>query len=52
MQAKIQTLSEKEKKLIQLVKAVKSRGIDVEHIYKNLNLMSSKNSRMTEEKES
>lgn len=41
------TLSEKERKLIQLVKAVKSRGIDVEKIYKNLNIFSSKNSKRT-----
>ncbi|CAD8154744.1 unnamed protein product [Paramecium octaurelia] len=47
MQTKIQTLSEKEKKLIQLVKAVKSRGIDVEHIYKNINQVSSRNSNTT-----
>ncbi|CAD8163663.1 unnamed protein product [Paramecium octaurelia] len=49
MQDKIQSLSEKEKKLIQLVKAVKSRGIDVEHIYKNINQISSQNSRITKD---
>ncbi|CAD8066134.1 unnamed protein product [Paramecium primaurelia] len=49
MQQKIQSLSEKEKKLIQLVKAVKSRGIDVEHIYKNINQISSRNSRITKD---
>ncbi|CAD8209112.1 unnamed protein product [Paramecium octaurelia] len=47
MQQKMLTLSEKERKLIQLVKAVKSRGIDVEKIYKNLNVYSSKNSKRT-----
>ncbi|CAD8091596.1 unnamed protein product [Paramecium sonneborni] len=51
MQSKIQTLSEKEKKLIQLVKAVKSRGIDVEHIYKNINQISSRNSKVDNEDE-
>ncbi|CAD8077789.1 unnamed protein product [Paramecium sonneborni] len=49
MQQKIQALSEKEKKLIQLVKAVKSRGIDVEQIYKNINQISSQNSRITKD---
>ncbi|CAD8163785.1 unnamed protein product [Paramecium octaurelia] len=49
MQQKIQNLSEKEKKLILLVKAVKSRGIDVEHIYKNINQISSRNSRITKD---
>ncbi|CAD8125122.1 unnamed protein product [Paramecium sonneborni] len=47
MQQKMLTQSEKERKLIQLVKAVKSRGIDVEKIYKNLDLKSSKNSKRT-----
>ncbi|CAD8119911.1 unnamed protein product [Paramecium sonneborni] len=47
MQQKMLTQSEKERKLIQLVKAVKSRGIDVEKIYKNLNFQSSKNSMRT-----
>ncbi|CAD8175100.1 unnamed protein product [Paramecium octaurelia] len=44
MQQKIETLSDKEKKLIQLVKAVKQRGIDIEHIYRNINQVSSRNS--------
>lgn len=35
--------------MIQLVKAVKSRGIDVEHIYKNINQISSRNSRITKD---
>ncbi|CAD8157858.1 unnamed protein product [Paramecium pentaurelia] len=51
MQTKIQTLSEKEKKLISLVKAVKSRGIDVEHIFKNLNQVSSRNSKITNQED-
>ncbi|CAD8163586.1 unnamed protein product [Paramecium pentaurelia] len=50
MQQKIETLSEKEKKLIQLVKAVKSRGIDIELIYKNINQISSRNSIITNQK--
>lgn len=36
MQDKIKTLSEKEKKLIQLVKAVRARGIDIDDIYKKI----------------
>ncbi|CAK76424.1 unnamed protein product (macronuclear) [Paramecium tetraurelia] len=51
MQTKIQTLSEKEKKLIQLVKAVKSRGIDVEYIYKNINQVSSRDSNTTNQED-
>ncbi|CAD8079351.1 unnamed protein product [Paramecium sonneborni] len=51
MQSKILTLSEKEKKLIQLIKAVKSRGIDIEHIYKNINQVSSRNSKFSNEQD-
>ena len=38
-------ISEKEQKLIKLVKAIKSRGIDIQKIYKNLDDSSTKNSK-------
>lgn len=41
MQDKLVQMSQKEKKLIQLVKAVKQRGIDVESIYKNMKVENS-----------
>ncbi|CAD8204484.1 unnamed protein product [Paramecium pentaurelia] len=45
MQQELLSISEKKHKLIRLVKAMKSRGIDVEKFYKNLNKQNNKESK-------